>query len=142
MNRALELHASGKAPGAIARELGVSRQRVHQLLSPSKSQARTRVAKAIASGKLVPAPCAVCGGQPTEAHHDDYSKPLEVTWLCKEDHTNAHHPGRTPKEDAPIQIGFRAPIELAERLRERAYLEHVSQSTIVRRAVEAELNKP
>ena len=40
-------------------------------------------------GHLVPEACEVCGG-PAEMHHDDYSKPLQVRWMCREHHL-AHH---------------------------------------------------
>jgi hypothetical protein len=47
------------------------------------------VSHAIRSGRLKrPEICSAC---PTrgkiEAHHEDYSKPLEVTWLCKKCHS-------------------------------------------------------
>lgn len=41
-------------------------------------------------GKLVPQPCETCGFTDVQMHHDDYSKPLEVRWLCRECHL-AHH---------------------------------------------------
>lgn len=41
-------------------------------------------------GKLVPRPCEKCGAAKVEKHHDDYSKPLEVRWLCRGCHL-AHH---------------------------------------------------
>jgi hypothetical protein len=34
--------------------------------------------------------CEVCGKPKAEAHHDDYSRPLEVRWLCRAHH-KAHH---------------------------------------------------
>lgn len=37
-------------------------------------------------GKLVPGPCEVCGSVDTEKHHDDYSRPLAVRWLCRVHH--------------------------------------------------------
>lgn len=33
------------------------------------------------NGVLVRQPCEVCGSK-AQAHHNDYSKPLEVRWLC------------------------------------------------------------
>jgi ribosomal protein S27AE len=44
----------------------------------------------VRTGKLVPQPCEVCGAINVHAHHDDYSKPLEVRWLCPEDHSHVH----------------------------------------------------
>lgn len=34
-------------------------------------------------GKLVPQPCETCGDANVEMRHDDYTKPLEVRWLCR-----------------------------------------------------------
>jgi len=35
-------------------------------------------------------PCEVCGAQKAQAHHDDYSKPLDVRWLCTTHHAEWH----------------------------------------------------
>lgn len=48
------------------------------------------VFNAIKSGKLKPRSCEKCAGGPPDAHHDDYSKPLEVRWLCRGCHTQHH----------------------------------------------------
>jgi len=38
---------------------------------------------------LVPQPCRICKDD-AEAHHEDYSKPLEVDWLCSKHHIQRH----------------------------------------------------
>lgn len=49
---------------------------------PGATAAHGAVQSAIKTGRLVRQPCEVCGKQRTYAHHDDYSKLLEVRWLC------------------------------------------------------------
>lgn len=58
--------------------------------APWKQNARVRVHRAIKAGLLSPAPCEVCGAAKAQAHHDDYSKPLEVRWLCHPHHMERH----------------------------------------------------
>lgn len=43
------------------------------------------------AGRLVKLPCQVCGSLKAQAHHEDYSKPLELIWLCKTHHEERHH---------------------------------------------------
>ncbi len=43
-----------------------------------------------AARKLARMPCEVCGELKVEAHHDDYTKPLDVRWLCVKCHTEWH----------------------------------------------------
>lgn len=57
---------------------------------PEKYKARTAVGNAIRDGRLVRQPCEVCGDPKSQAHHEDYSKPLEVRWLCFVHHRIAH----------------------------------------------------
>src|SRR5690242_12352984 len=55
-----------------------------------KNRARIIAKSAIESGKLERLPCQKCGDLKAEAHHEDYSKPLDVQWLCKKCHGLAH----------------------------------------------------
>lgn len=53
--------------------------------------AHNAVARAVKSGKLERMPCQMCGKtEKVHAHHDDYSKPLEVMWLCVVHHKARH----------------------------------------------------
>jgi len=59
-------------------------------LRPERHRVRGDVKTAILQGKLVrPDHCEDCGGTPVHSHHDDYSKPLEVRWLCPKCHAKA-----------------------------------------------------
>lgn len=42
------------------------------------------------AGRIVRKVCEKCGGDKTQAHHDDYSKPLDVRWLCPKHHAEHH----------------------------------------------------
>ena len=59
--------------------------------SPDKIKTRALTRANIKAGKLVKGPCEVCGTKEIiEAHHDDYTKPNQIRWLCREHHA-AHH---------------------------------------------------
>lgn len=57
---------------------------------PELNKAHYKVASAIKKGLLEKRPCENCGDKVSEAHHDDYNKPLEVRWLCKKCHMEWH----------------------------------------------------
>jgi len=62
----------------------------YRKLNPGKYRA-TRIANnALRDGRLIKRPCEVCGETSVEKHHDDYSKPLEVRWLCRKHHRQIH----------------------------------------------------
>ena len=57
---------------------------------PERISARGTAYSAIRRGKIKREPCEVCGAERVEAHHDDYSKPLVVRWLCRQHHRELH----------------------------------------------------
>ena len=62
----------------------------HNKRHPEKARARSMVSNFLKQGKLQKAPCEVCGNPKSQAHHENYSKPLEVKWLCFQHHREAH----------------------------------------------------
>ncbi len=59
-------------------------------VTPEKYRARNAVNNAIRDGRLVRQPCEKCGNTKVDAHHDDYSQPLNVRWLCRTCHLKEH----------------------------------------------------
>lgn len=59
---------------------------------PEKIKAQNTLRNAIRRGKIVrPSCCSEClGAGRIDAHHADYSKPLDVEWLCRSCHTARH----------------------------------------------------
>lgn len=59
----------------------------------NREQYKAHIAKnnALRAGKIVWQPCEVCGcAEFVHAHHDDYTKPLDVVWLCARHHAERH----------------------------------------------------
>jgi len=57
-----------------------------------KQAARTILNNAVSRGKMLrPLNCEQCEQElPVQGHHEDYSKPLDVIWLCVPCHGKAH----------------------------------------------------
>jgi hypothetical protein len=65
-------------------------QRVRRAEDPRKYEVYNIVAKAVKLGAIESSPCTECGEEKVDAHHVDYSKPLDVIWLCKQHHLKVH----------------------------------------------------
>lgn len=57
---------------------------------PEKRAAHQAVQTAIRNETMAKQACQVCGADKVHAHHEDYSKPLEVMWLCHTHHMQRH----------------------------------------------------
>jgi hypothetical protein len=71
--------------------------RAYRQAHPEKKRAHNAVTNAIRDGKLERGACEVCGAANAHAHHDDYSRPLDVRWLCRTHHEELH---RMPATEA------------------------------------------
>ncbi len=76
-------------PERKAKALHYQQKRRHKY--PHKDAARRAVNDAIRYGRLQKKPCQFCGNQKSQAHHDDYSKPLDVIWACFKCHREKLH---------------------------------------------------
>lgn len=65
---------------------------------PDRVKARRLVRAEVDAGRMTRAPCEVCGEAKTHGHHDDYTKPLQVRWLCRKCH-DAHHTKEKARND-------------------------------------------
>jgi hypothetical protein len=59
---------------------------------PMKRASHIMVGSALLTGKIVkPNCCSECNSsKKIEAHHDDYTKPMELRWLCEKCHKEWH----------------------------------------------------
>lgn len=58
--------------------------------NPEKVRAHALLAYYIRTGRITREPCEVCGDPRSEGHHADYSRVLEVRWLCRKHHAREH----------------------------------------------------
>ena len=56
---------------------------------PEKDAAKSAVWHGKRRGQIKQEPCEVCGSEDSQAHHDDYTRRLDVRWLCPTHHALA-----------------------------------------------------
>jgi len=61
----------------------------YRIKYPEKQRARQIIQARLRRGTMKAGICK-CGRDDTQAHHSDYSKPLEVVWLCSSCHGEEH----------------------------------------------------
>ena len=83
-------YARKQAATVSGRKRTQARQRAWLANNEDKRAAHVIAGNAIRDGRLIPDDCARCGASPSQAHHEDYGKPLEVTWLCRTCHGLRH----------------------------------------------------
>ena len=71
---------------------------------PDRKKASEKVNNAVRDGRIEKLPCLVCGSHDVDGHHPDYSRPLDVVWLCRSHHFETHQMTRTAKPP-PSQKG-------------------------------------
>ena len=71
---------------------------IYRKENPEKVRAHEKIRSAMKNGTIKRQPCEICGKiKFIHAHHPDYSKPLDVKWLCPIHHMQIHY-NILPKE--------------------------------------------
>jgi hypothetical protein len=67
---------------------------------------RNATRAAIKNGTLIKEACQVCGDVDVQAHHTDYNKPMDITWLCDKHHRELHRekPEITPGDNSGTKV--------------------------------------
>jgi len=65
-----------------------------------KSNARAYTNEYIRRGVIKKMPCVICGDEKSEAHHEDYGKPLNIVWYCRLHHIRYHESKRASNKEA------------------------------------------
>jgi len=86
-----EARRQGVSVSEVLTALWRSFNEYRDLLFKKKAYARTRLSIDLKAGKVEKMDCCLCGDKDTEAHHIDYSSPLNVSWLCKKCHKSVHN---------------------------------------------------
>lgn len=79
---------------------------------PEEAKVKLRARIKAQKNKTDKQPCIVCGDEKSERHHEDYSKPLKITWLCRKCHAAYHGNGSDLKSSVSRVINILARIDL------------------------------
>jgi len=86
-------------------ERGKAVVRMRKSVQRERYNAREQVAYALRVGRLIRQPCEVCDDVETHGHHDDYTKPLTVRWLCRKHHAEHHRAfGKSPRQEIAVLV--------------------------------------
>lgn len=77
-----------------------------------KGRAAQQLRDAVRQGKIKRQPCEICQEPEAQGHHFDYSKPLEVRWLCPKHHREEHL--FEPWQNEMRRAGYKGGFELSQ----------------------------
>jgi rubredoxin len=89
-NPAVQAYERERAKTPHRREHLANVARRWNAANPVAYKAHYLVGNAVRDGRISREPCLFCGVEKVHAHHRDYSKPLDVIWLCPKCHHRLH----------------------------------------------------
>lgn len=69
-----------------------------------KQRAQQVIRNLIYRGRLIRDKCVFCGIYPSDAHHEDYSLPRAIVWLCRQHHKDVHAGGIVITKEQIINV--------------------------------------
>jgi hypothetical protein len=103
------------------RELIAEQSKRYAIKNLEKLKTHDKVYQAIQKGLLHKKPCSICGTEKVVAHHPDYSKPLEVEWLCEVHHRAEHNRIKRYEEAFLVYYGMTSEEYLIELYKENGF---------------------
>lgn len=85
-----------RAPAGEEKPLFLSKWKMRKIkeakdpLISIRRKVRRKTNDLIKEGKLKKRPCLVCGKKDVLPHHEDYSNPFKIIWLCEQHHKDYH----------------------------------------------------
>jgi len=77
-----------KSPGAKRMHAKAVKKWIRK--NKHKKRCQNNLNDALRYGKIEKGKCAVCGKNEVHGHHQDYTEPLDVIWLCPQHHKDIH----------------------------------------------------
>lgn len=105
-------------PAAVAAQ-GRKQRAKEKREFPENRRAYQLVHAALRRGELVKAAsCERCGKSdvPLEGSHDDYSRPLDVEWLCRQCHAKKDRKHKLPENDPPPDLNSSVPAGIGSKI--------------------------
>ena len=87
-----------------------------------KKEAYRQMKRALASGEIMkPDACEVCGDSDRvlHGHHEDYTKPLQLIWVCRVCHSQIHKDGDREQIGGPPKKTKMFVVRINEKEKER-----------------------
>lgn len=131
--RMKDLYEVGVSVMEIAKLYDIGYDAAYGAVFPEKRAAQLELRRAVNCGEVDrPDTCSDCGSEgQIQAHHHDYSKPLDVHWLCPLCHAGRHVGGRNKERLHPETARAVWCVALARQVERSVLLETMTLTEIV-----------